>query len=162
MLNQTIKNGPQARVTFTHLRDGETLGVEEVGNIVTNLGLATIHQYAYASPAQRESLGTGFNWVALSNDTSTPAPGDTTLDAELTQFGLARAQGTVLTASPGSNVTVVEYTFTFTGTEQTVRKAALFDSYSGGKMAHEVLFPGMRVLRTNDTLQVKFTITLGE
>lgn len=161
-MNQTIKNGPHAKVTFTHLRDGEVIGVEEVGNIVTNVGLATIHQYAYASAAQREFLGSGFNWVALSNDANPPAASDTALGAELTQQGLARAQGTVLTASPGSNVTVVEYTFTFTGTEQTVRKAALFDAQTGGRMAHEVLFPGMRLLRTNDTLQVKFTITLGE
>jgi len=161
-MNQTIKNGPQAKVTFTHLRDGEILGVEEVGNIVTNVGLATIHKYAYATPAQREVLGTGFNWVALSNDANPPDAADTALGAELTQHGLARAQGTVLIASPGSNVTVVENTFTFTGAEQTVRKAALFDTSTGGRMAHEVLFPGIRVLRTNDTLRVKFTITLGE
>ena len=159
-MNQTIKNGPQAKVTFTHLRDGEIIEVEEVGNLVTNVGLATIHQYAYA--AQRGSLGSGFNWVALSNDANPTAQADTALGAELSQHGLARAQGTVLTASPGSTITVVEYTFTFTGNEQMVRKAALFDAPTGGRMAHEVLFPGVRVLRTNDTLHVKFNITLGE
>jgi hypothetical protein len=136
---------------------------EEAGNIVTNAGLVAIHTYIYGTSAQRtvEGLsGTGFNYIALSNDTATPAASDTSLTGELSGNGLTRAAGSVSLPVGATTVTVVSHAFTYTGVSQGVRKTALFDTSSSGKMAHEIQFT-QRVLVTNDVLTLTFSITIS-
>lgn len=130
-----------------------------VDNIVTDAGLVRIHSYNYAT--SRGSLGTGFNYIGLSDNASAPASGDTTLTGELAVSGLARAQGTVTLPSLGGNQTTVYKLFTYLDVSaQGVQKSALFDASSVGVMAHEVQF-AQRTLNTNDTLAVTYTITIA-
>jgi len=136
---------------------------EEVYNLVTNAGRVAIHTYIYGTSAQRTAgglSGTGFNYIALSNDASAPAAGDTTLASELSGNGLDRTLGTPTLPTGSGTVTTVENTFTFTGTSQGVQKTALFDDSSAGKMAHEIQFT-QRTLATSDNLTITFSITLA-
>lgn len=136
---------------------------EEVGNLVTDAGRAAIHTYIYGTTAQRISgglSGTGFNYIALSDDASAPAAGDTSLTAELSGNGLDRVQGAVTLPTGATTTTTIYHVFTFTGASQTVQKTALFDDASSGKMAHELLFT-QRSLNTSDTISLSFVITLA-
>lgn len=137
---------------------------EEVGNLVTDAGRVAIHTYIYGTSAQRTSgglSGTGLNYIALSNDGTSPAAGDTTLTGELSGNGLDRVQGTVTPPTGSGTITTVAKTFTYSGgVAQDVQKTALFDDSPGGLMAHEILFTP-RTLNTSDTLTLTFSITIA-
>lgn len=135
--------------------------IEEVGNLILDGGRVAIHTYIYGTTAQRISagLGTGFNYIALTNDSSSPLAGDVTLASELVGNGLTRAQGTVTLPVGAGTITSISHMFTYVGgITQGVQKTALFDAASSGKMAHEILFT-QRLLNTNDTLTLTFNIT---
>lgn len=141
----------------------ELVGEVESANIVTDAGRVAIHTYVYGTSAQRTSagLGSGLNYIALSDDSATPLAGDTSLTGELSTNGLTRAQGTVTLPTGSGTITQVSRQFTYTGvSSQQVQKMALFDAISGGKMAHEIQF-APRTLLTNDQLTVTVSITLA-
>lgn len=136
---------------------------EEYGNIVTNAGRVTLHTFIYGTTAQRVSaaLGTGFNFIALTNDAVPTAASDTSLAAELSSNGLQRVQGSVALPTGSGTITRVQNVFTYSGGgTQGIQKTALFDAASGGNMAHEILFT-QRTLSTSDTLTIAFNITLA-
>lgn len=176
MLIQEVQ-GPRARVVVRHERPydfDEKRGLwfykrvdddEEKWNIVTDAGRVRIHTYIYGSGAQRASLGTGLNYIGLSNDGTAPAAGDTVLAGELTNLsapGLARTSGTVTLPVGSGTQTTIQNVFTYTGSPgpQGVQKTALFDAASSGTMAHEIIFT-QRTLFTNDVLTTTFAITLA-
>lgn len=133
---------------------------EEVGNILTDRGRVSLHTMLYGSSAQKASLGTGFHFVGLTNNSALPAAGDTSLTAELVGLGLSRAAGQVILPTGAGTVTTIQRTFTYTGTvPQSVQKTALFDAATGGNMVHEIRF-APRLLSTNDMLSLSFAITL--
>ena len=82
-------------------------------NLLTNAGRDVMHSNCYTNV----TTGTrGFNYIAVTESTITPAAGDTTLAGEVTTNGLQRA-----TASPpashttGTNHSTVEVTMTASG-----------------------------------------------
>lgn len=133
---------------------------EEVFNILTNTGRVQLHNFAYGITPRTN----GFNHIGLSNNATPPSAPDTSLAAELTGFGLDRAQGTVTLPVGAGNQTTILHVFTYTGgAPQGVQKCALFDSPGppvNGVINHEVQFV-QRTLFTNDTLTVSYTITMG-
>ena len=128
----------------------------EAYNLLTNTGRVQLHTFMYGTSSRTN----GFNYIALSNDGTAPAAGDTSLTAELSGNGLSRVQGTVTLPTGSGNVTGIAHTFTFVGSSQAVQKVALFDSASGGVMNHEILYT-QRTLLTNDQLAVTVSITAG-
>jgi hypothetical protein len=147
----------------TGLTSMELVGEVESLNLVTDGGRVAIHTYVYGTSAQRTSagLGTGLNYIAMSDDAAAPVAGDTTLAGEISTNGLGRAQGTVTLPTGSGTITQVSRQFTYTGgSSQQVQKTALFDAVSAGKMAHEIQFTP-RTLLTNDQLTVTFSITLA-
>ena len=137
---------------------------EDVGNLVTSAGLVAIHTFIYGTAAQRiaASLGAdGLSYIALSDDATPPASGDTSLTGELSGNGLDRVAGTVTPPTGTGDITTVAHEFTYSGgPAQTAQKTALFDAASSGNMAHEILFT-QRTLGTGDTLNITFSITLS-
>lgn len=133
-------------------------------NLVTNGGRVAIHTFIYGLAADRTaaSLGAdGLSYIGLSNDASAPVAGDTSLASELSGNGLTRTQGSVTLPVGAGTTTTVANQFTYTGGPlQGVQKTALFDASSGGNMAHELLFT-QRVLATNDTITITFSITIA-
>lgn len=163
----------RAKLTVTHRRPvtyrGVTMwvkvGEDESYNLVTDAGLVGIHTYIYGTTAQRAAASpvvsnVGLNYIALSNDGTAPAAGDTSLTAELSGNGLSRVQGTVTLPTGNGTITTISHTFTYSGGSQAVQKTALFDNSSGGRMAHEILFT-QKTLTTGDQLTLNFSITLS-
>ena len=136
---------------------------ERYGNIVTNAGRVAIHTFIYGTAGQRSAagLGSGLHFVGLSNSSTLPAAGDTTLAGEFTTDGLGRALGTVTLPTGVGTITQIQRLFTYSGSSpQGVQKAALFDLITGGHMAHEILF-SQRLMSPLDTLTLVFNITLS-
>lgn len=172
-IGETIRLG-RAKAVVTHSRAydyDEKSGLyqyrvedeQEAWNLVTDAGRVAIHTYIYGTTAQRVSagLGTGLNFIGLSNDAAVPAAGDTVLAAEISGNGLTRAQGAVTLPVGAGTSTTIQNVFTYTGvSSQGVQKTAVFDAASAGKMAHEISF-SQRTLFQNDTLTVTYTITLA-
>jgi hypothetical protein len=167
---QIIMTGPRAAVRVHHevaYDFDEDKGIwlrrvededEVVHNLILDAGRVQLHSQCYATSG---ILTNGFNYIALTNDGTAPAAGDTTLTGEIaTAEGLDRAQGTVTLPTGSGNQTTIEKVFTYTGSSQAVQKSALFTAASAGVMAHEVQFAS-RSLATNDQLTVTYTITLG-
>lgn len=102
----------------------------------------------------------GANYIAVSNDSSSPTAGETTCDTEITANGFARAQGTVNDVGTGSN-TVIK-TFTATGS-QSVQKTCLFTDVTSGEPDTLLAMNTFTqvTLATDDQLTVNWTVTLS-
>lgn len=131
------------------------LSVEEVDNLITNIGRDSMLAAGYSAPDGMKT----FRYIALSNDTLTETATSTTLSSEITTNGLARALAT-FAHTDGTNVTTVAKTFTCVTASQAAQKAALFAAASGGEMNHVLAFT-QRTLQVNDQLAITFTITIG-
>ena len=94
-------------------------------------------------------------YIALSNDSGTPAATDTAVASEITTNGLARANGT---ASHTTNATsyTISYTFTATGS-QSAQKAGLLNASSSGTLCFENTFAQVS-MASGDTLAVTWTV----
>jgi hypothetical protein len=177
MLIQEAMRGPRAHAVIRHERPYDydekkglwlyrLLDIVEADNIVTDAGRVQIHTYLYGAGGQRSGLGGGLNYIALSNDGTAPAAGDTVLAGEIVSgvptAGLQRALASVTLPVGAGTQTTIQKVFTFTGTPgpQSVQKTAAFDAAAVGVMAHEIQFSS-RTLFTNDTLTVTLTITLA-
>jgi hypothetical protein len=138
---------------------------EEACNIITDAGRCRIHSYLYGAGAQRTTLGSGLNYIALSNNASAPSASDVALTGEIVDSpstaGLARAIGAVTLPTGSGTQTTIQKTFTFTGVPgpQSFQKTALFDDPITGTMAHEIQFTS-KVLNTNDNVTLTFSVTL--
>ena len=126
-------------------------------NLLTNAGRDWMHAQVYTNTGAG-TRGAGF--IALTSNTAAPAAGDTTLAAEITTNGLARADATTKTHTGGTNSTTIQHTFTASAVHTAVVKASLFNAASSGYMAHINTFTAV-TLQASDTLQVTWTVTLG-
>lgn len=110
------------------------------------------------------STGTGSyaasNYIALTENATAPASGDTTLTAELTGFGLQRQQATY---AHTNGTTTVTLTKTFTSSDATTRviaKGASFNASSTGTMSFETLVSPTATLISGDSVAITWTFTL--
>lgn len=131
-------------------------------NLITLSGRDTIHAQVYTNTSAGRR-GCGF--IGLTTDVAAASSADTTLAAEITTNGLARADASTKTHSAGTNTTTIQNTFTCTtGAVSAIVKSALFDNPTPGastsNMIHENTFTTV-TLQVNDTLQVTWTITAG-
>ena len=104
------------------------------------------------------------NYIALSNDSASPAAGDCaagssacTLASEISTNGLARAQATYA-HSNGTNTYTLTHTFTASGI-QAAQKAGLFNASGSGTMVFEVAFAQVS-LGIGDTVTVTWTVSI--
>ena len=92
---------------------------------VTNAGLAAI-----------AALLSAFDYIAVGTGTTAAGVTDTTLETEITDSGLARAQDaspTRETTTIANDTAVADVTFTVTGTKA-VTEVGLFDAGAAGNM----------------------------
>jgi hypothetical protein len=97
------------------------------------------------------------NYIAVSNDATAPAAGDTTLASEIAANGLTRAQGTYAHTNGTSSYTI-QKVFSATGT-QASQKTALFNASSVGTMCFENTYTQVTV-NNGDTLTVTWTVNI--
>jgi hypothetical protein len=155
-------------ITARH-KDGTIFAQRIVPNLVTNAGFTAIEK-AISDTATQPAAA---NYIALANDTSngnvgTVAVTDTALNSsgtgstEITDHGLARAQGTFTADSPGSKQYTVSKVFTSTTGTISCNKVGLFNASSGTTMYYEALFTQVTLNGANgDTLTVTWTSTLS-
>lgn len=126
-----------------------------IKNIITNAGKAQLALLA------GDASATPFTYLAVGTSATAVAATDTTLTAEITDTGLARAAGTVsrVTTTVTNDTLNVTYTWTATG-NKTVEEVGLFNASSAGTMLGHALTTS-KVLTNTDTLtatyQVKFS-----
>lgn len=128
-------------------------------NLLTDAGKDWMHAQVYTNT----SAGTrGAGYIASTQSTITPATSDTTLTGEIATNGLTRADAGTKTHTAGSNSTLIEHTFTATGSFTSVLASALFNASSSGTMPHIANFAsGSGTLVTNDTLKISWTNNLS-
>lgn len=106
--------------------------------------------------------GAGFVYLALTADTTqTINASQTALTGEISTNGLARVLAGTRTHTDNTNTTTLEHTFTLSGTQSDVTRAALFDASSGGTMGPFAAFTNGATgqMVSGETLKVTVTIT---
>ena len=152
-LQETV-GAARAKASIEHLRNGVVLSYEERSNLITNAGIDFLHAQGYGTAG----VANGLNWMALSDDAVSEDADSTVLSAEITDFGLARAQSSV-SHSAGENVTKLTCVFVATDTVK-CQKMAMFSDSAGGTMNHVIGF-SERSLLAGDTLQVTVVVKIG-
>lgn len=132
-------------------------------NVATTVGIDELHTNGYISTSRS---GRGFNAIALTEDTGqTINSAQTALTAEITTNGFARTEAVTRNHSAGTNTSLIEHTFTATGSMTDIVRSALFDATTApvsGVMGHIAAFAtGSGTIAVNDTLKVSWTITLS-
>jgi len=133
--------------------DGTIEDVGCSGNVVTEAGLNHI-KYLVGEGASSEAV----KYLALGNG-SAPTISSTYLDNEITNCGLARAEGTYTSNGVGNWTRSKTWTCTCDGVY--VNTTALFNATSGGTMFAGYSF-STRILYENDQLQESWTIWISE
>jgi hypothetical protein len=95
------------------------------------------------------------NYIALSNDATAPAAGDTSVASEIVSNGLSRAQGVYAHTASTASLTV-QKVFNATGT-QASQKTGLLNASSSGTLGFENTYTQVTV-NNGDTLTVTWTI----
>jgi len=163
----------------TNLWNGQVLAMSGVFAVITsntaaNPTVVTFDRwYAPATPggsaASTPSTGVWVilpgmapaQWMGITVDTGSPAAGDTTLAAEETTNGLARAYATYA-HTPGVASYTLTKTFIYTGSSsKTLHKIGVFDATAGGVMLFETnLSADAIVAQSGDSVTVTETVSL--
>lgn len=99
------------------------------------------------------------NYIAVSNDATAPAAGDTVMAGEQTTNGLARAVGT-FDGSAANSYTLTK-TFTYSGGSPiTLTKAGMLNAASVGTLVFEALFGSSATLVSGDQISVAWTVNI--
>jgi len=106
----------------------------------------------------------GFGAIALTADTTqTINAAQTALTGEITTNGLARVEAGTKTHIAGTNTSLVEHTFTLSGSQSDITRAALFNVTSApvsGTMGPFAAFSSATgAMSSGETLKVSITIT---
>ena len=129
--------------------DGTIFYDQTVHNLRTNAGI----NWQYNQMAG--TTAAVCTYIALSNDSGTPAATDTAVASEITSNGLARAAATPAHTSNATSYTL-SYTFTATGT-QSAQKAGMLNASSSGTLCFENTFSQVN-MNSGDTLAVTWTV----
>lgn len=123
-----------------------------VKNLVTNAGKAQLALLA------GDASATPFTYLAVGTSATTPAASDTTLGAEISDSGLARAAGTVsrVTTSVTNDTYQVTYTWTASGTK-TMEEMGVFNAASVGTMLSHALTTSKPIV-TGDSVTVTYQL----
>lgn len=140
---------------FKHIRDGVVIDEWTVNNLVTSAGKALLASLA------GDASAVPFTYLALGTSSTAPAIGQTTLVAEITDTGLARAAATVsrVTTTVTNDTLQLVYTWTASGSK-TLEEVGVFNAASSGTMLSRALTT-TRNLVNNDTFQVTYKVAFA-
>ena len=146
--------GIEHNIRLRHYRGDKLLRAWVVHNTTVNAGLEWV-KGVISNNGDTEAGVDFMEYVAVGSNNTGPAPGDTTLNTEITDGGLARAGGTY--ASGATGICTVTKSFSVTAT-RSVEEAGLFDDPTAGTMLARVL-TGTTDVADGDTLEIEWTIT---
>lgn len=124
-------------------------------NIITSAGKAQLALLA------GDAAAVPFTYLALGTSNTAVAIGDTALNAEITDTGLARVAATVsrVTTTVTNDTLQLTYTWTATGSK-TVEEAGVLTAASGGVLLGHILTGSKTLINTDQltaTYKVKFS-----
>lgn len=110
------------------------------------------------------STGTGIyaaaNYIALTENNTAPAAGDTALTGELTASGLGRAQAAYAHTGGASTYTLTKTFTSSDGTSRTINKVGVFNASSSGTLVFTTAVPSPPTLVSGDSLTITETVTI--
>jgi len=133
----------------------------DVPNLVTSAGIDWWHSQLLTNTSQA-SATIGSNYIALSESLLTPNATWTTLDAEITTGGLGRAQSSPAPVHVvGTNVSVIDKTFTASANFSGVRLIGLFNNATAGSgvLNHVGLLDKVTAVPSGQQLRAVATLT---
>ena len=164
-LQPAIHKGPTDIHTYwtvvhTKLDGTQRVLADNVHNVFPSACIDKIHKMAFTDDTATE---VGFNWIGLTADTTqTIDAAQTSLTGEITTNGLTRFKAPTRTHTNGTNTTLIEHTFTLTGTQSDITRAALFNAGpTGGTMGPFAAFSNGSTSQmvSGETVKVSITIT---
>jgi hypothetical protein len=125
-----------------------------IRNLVTSAGKAGV-----ASRINGDGSEAAFTYIGVGTGTSAAAAGDTTLQTEITDSGLARAAATVsrVQVTVANDTAQLVKTFSVTGTKA-VTESGVFNAASNGVLLARQVFSAINVVN-GDSLQITWKIT---
>lgn len=108
----------------------------------------------------------GFGCIAVTSDTGqTINAAQTALTSEITANGFARADATTKTHTNGTNSTLIEHTFTASGQQASITRAALFNvataPVSGTMGPFNAFSTATGQIEIGETLKVSVTVNIS-
>jgi len=143
-------------ITEEVIRDGKTILKQVSENLTPNTGLA-----GFIKRMGGDVSTDGFTYLALGTGTTAAATGDTSLEAEITDSGLARAAATVTyetTTTTGDTLQLYK-SFTATGSKN-VSEIGVLNASSNGVLGGRVVKTAVP-LEANDVYNVTYQIILA-
>lgn len=133
-------------------KDGKIKDKRVIKNLVVDAGKAGVASRINGSGAEA-----AFTFIAVGIGTTAAAAGDTTLQTEITDSGMARAAATAsrVTVDVTNDGARLDKTFSVTGTKA-VTEAGVLNAASAGTLLGRQVFSAVNVVNT-DTLQVIYT-----
>ncbi len=126
----------------------------------TNAGRDHQSRVSFATASTGTGIYAAANYIAVTEDATAPAAGDTTLTTELAVEGFARAQATYA-HTDGTAVVTLTKTFTMSGgTSRTIRNAGLFNAATVGTMAYKTAVPSPPTMVSGDAMSATWSFTL--
>jgi hypothetical protein len=146
-------------VVVTKLDGTQRVIADKVHNVFPSACIDKIHKMAFIDTTATE---VGFNYIALTADTGqTINAAQTTLTSEISTNGLGRVLAGTKTHTNGTNTSLVEHTFTLSGSQSDITRAALFNAASTGTMGPFASFSNgaTGAMSSGETVKVSVTIT---
>ena len=146
-------------IVHTKLDGTQRILADNVHNVFPAGCIDKIHKMAFIDTSATELA---FNYIALTADTTqTINASQTSLTGEISTNGLSRVQATTRTHTNGTNTSLIEHTFTLSGSQSDITRAALFNASSSGTMGPFVAFSNGSTgsMVSGETVKVSVTIT---
>jgi len=149
-MNDSIKLRGEIEITL----NGKV--VQKITNLITTAGKAGL-----ASRLNGNGAEAAFTYLAVGTGTNAAAAGDTTLQTEITDSGLARAAATVsrVTTTTTNDTARLAYTWTATGTKAITEVGALNAAAAGTLLGRRV-FSAVNVVNT-DTFGITYNFVIS-
>ena len=155
-MKETTKVGLKTIITEKVIRNGKVILKQVSENLTPNTGLA-----AFIKRLGGDGSTAAFTYIALGTGTTAAAVGDTTLETEITDSGLARASATVsyeTTTTTGDTLQLVKE-FTATGAKS-VSEIGIFNDATTGTLGGRVVKTAVP-LEADDIYQVTYQVILS-
>lgn len=131
--------------------------VREIDNLVVTTGKAGL-----ASRLNGAGAEAAFTYLAVGIGTTPAAAGDTALESEITDSGLARASATAsrVTTTTANDTARLVYTWTVATNNKAVTEAGALNAASTGTLLGRQVFSAINLVPT-DTLQLTYDFIIS-
>lgn len=99
-------------------------------------------------------------WMAVTENATAPAIGDTALAGELTAFGFARIPATYSHTAGAASYALAKTFVSSDATTRTLQKIGVFNASNNGRMLFETAIPSPPVLVSGDSVAITDTVQI--